>query len=143
MIFVKRPSDFHGKHRIVSCLLENNGEILLLLRQDNKPQGNTWCVVGGKVDDGEDIWQAITREIGQETNIFLEKRMLKYVREVYVRYADFDFIYHMFKADLKTRPKVVLNNAEHRDFVWVSPEASLKMPLIQDQDACIKLVYSL
>ena len=65
---------------------------------------------------------------------------------------------HFFKSEEDTVNKEVIfflaetdseqaDNAqisfEHKDFRWVFPQAALKMHLIQDLDACIKLFYEL
>ena len=39
---------------VVSVFIEHNGKILLLHRQDHKPQGNTWAMLAGKVDKSDD-----------------------------------------------------------------------------------------
>jgi len=36
------PENFTPKFEVVSCFVEYKQEILLLQRQDYKPQGNTW-----------------------------------------------------------------------------------------------------
>lgn len=58
---------FSPKFEVVSCFVEHDGHILLLQRQSHKPQPNTYGVPAGKVDDQEDIHQAIKREVGEET----------------------------------------------------------------------------
>ena len=41
MILKDKPEDFKEKFEVVSCFIEHGSEILLLHRQDSKPQGNT------------------------------------------------------------------------------------------------------
>ncbi|MHA1442093.1 MAG: NUDIX hydrolase, partial [Candidatus Heimdallarchaeota archaeon] len=55
----------------VAAILENpQGEILLLKRGDyNKSLANIWDVVGGGVDQLEDPFIALTREIREETGV--------------------------------------------------------------------------
>lgn len=143
MIHTTPPQNFQSKFEVVSCFLIHDGEILLLHRQDHKPQGNTWGIPAGKVDEGEDIEMAIRREIEQETGIIVST--IDYDREVYVQYIDdgYDFVYHMFFVELDgERPDVVLHDDEHKACTWATPEQALQMPLIQDEDACIKLFFN-
>ena len=143
MIFRTKPKGFNSRFDIVSCFCEANGEILLLHRNSSKPQGLTWGVPAGKVDDGEDISKAILREILEETGIRLDLKKLKYFDKVFVRYPDYDFVYHIFYTKFTKKPKVSINGSEHDNFKWVRPKEALKMPLIQDLDACIRLFYEI
>jgi nucleoside triphosphatase len=55
---------------VVSCLVERSSSFLFITQ--NKQGGaypNTYHVPGGGVDIGEDIEQAVRREVSEETNI--------------------------------------------------------------------------
>ena len=143
MIYKERPQNFDPKFDVVSCFVDYNGKILLLHRQDHKPEGNTWGVPAGKVDDGETNLETMTREIQEETGFVLPSSQFSYFEKVYVKYSNYDFVYHIYHTKLGQRSKVAINHKEHKDFKWISPKNALKMPLIQDLDACIKLFYEL
>jgi len=143
MIYREIPQDFHPRFDVVSCFIESDGEILLLHRQDHKPEGNTWGVPAGKVDKGEEISETMVREIQEETGFQLPQSQLSYFGEVYVRYPRYDFVYHIFHTRLNQRQRVTRNQKEHKDNRWISPGYALDMPLIQDLDACIRLFYGL
>ena len=58
-----------------TSILVNNGKILLILR-DNKldiPEPNTWQLPGGGVENGENHFQAIKRELKEKINILENK----------------------------------------------------------------------
>lgn len=141
MILLEKPVDFRPKFEIVSVFAEHKGKFVLLYRNGNKPQPNTWGVPAGKVEKGEDLRQAMLREMKQETGILLDSNQIHYYNKVYVRYPDYDFVYHIFHAKLKAN-EIKINSEEHKDFTWVAPEEALNMPLIQDLDNCIRLFYS-
>ena len=84
MIYKERPQNFNPKFEVVSCFVEYNGEILLLHRQDHKPEGNTWGVPAGKVDDGENLLESMVREIKEETGFLLPSSQLSYFEKVFV-----------------------------------------------------------
>ena len=50
MLYKEKPENFTPKFEVVSCFVEYNNKILLLLRQDHKPEPNTYGVPAGKVD---------------------------------------------------------------------------------------------
>ncbi len=143
MIYKERPQNFNPKFDVVSCFVECDGEILLLHRQDHKPEGNTWGVPAGKVNAGESLLEAVTREVQEETGLILASSQLSYFGKVFVKYPEYDFVYHICHTKLYQKEKVVINHKEHKGFRWISPENALNIPLIQDLDACIKLFYEL
>ena len=144
MIYKRKPRGFNAKFEVVSCFLEHGGKILLLHRQDHKPQGDTWGPPAGKIEDCETPIKALLRELREETSHTVsEKHGLIYFDKVYVRYPTFDFVFHIFQLPLENRPRVAINPTEHKKFIWVSPKNALKMNLIHDLDNCIKLLYKL
>lgn len=141
MIYSTKPKDFKAQNEIVSCFVENDGEILLLHRLESKFEGGTWGVPAGKVEAGESINEALIRETWEETHIKLAESDILFFDKVYVRYPNFDFNFYIFHSLLDKRPNVKINNKEHQNFKWISPQQALKENLIRDLDGCIKLYY--
>ena len=143
MFSLSKPENFNPKFEVVSCFMENNGEILLLQRQDHKPQGNTWGVPAGKIDTGETPKTAILRELFQETGFSADENKIIYFKSVFVRYPEYDFIYHIFSLKIDERPIIKITDGEHKNFQWLTPTEALKINLIQDEDASIKMFYKI
>lgn len=141
MIYEKKPNKFNPKFDVVGCFVEYNWKFLLLHRQNNKPQANTWWIPGGKVDIWESIENTMIRELKEETWLELPLSKLSYFNKVYIKSEEYDFVYHMFSLKLNTNIDIILNLNEHKDFNWISPKNSLNLPLIHDLDNCIKLFY--
>ena len=143
MIYKNKPINFNSKFEIASCFVEYDRKILLLHRQDHKPEGDTWGVPAGKVSDGEEILETILRELKEETGFEISESKLIYFDKVYVRYNSYDFVYHIFHTKLDQQNDVKINYEEHKSFEWKTPLDALNMILIEDLDACIKLFYRL
>jgi len=141
MIYLEKPSEFTAKFEVVSCFLEREGKILLLLRQDHKPQGNTLGVPAGKVENGEDPTVAILRELKEETGHKIGQNDLNHSHKLFVKYSDYDFVYHIYHCDLVENINIVIDSKSHKDFAWVVPKEALNMSLIQDLDKSIELFY--
>ena len=141
MLYKEQPEKFTPKFEVVSCFVEYKNEIRLLLRQDHKPEPNTYWVPAGKVDPGETIEEAMKREWWEETQIDLSDA--KYFDKRYVRYPDYDFIYHMFHKKFTIEPNVIINPNEHKNYTRKKPQEALESDLIRDLDECIKLFYKL
>lgn len=143
MIYKNKPKDFSAKFEVASCLVEYDGKILLLHRQDYKPEGNSWCLPAGKIEKDEDPSSAAVREVKEETGLTIPKNEIEHFRDIYVRYPNYDFIYHLFQLKLDQEEKIKISRNESKDFRYVSVEEALKMPLIQDLGSCIKLYYNI
>ncbi len=141
MIYLEAPENFNPRFEVASCFCEYGGKFVLLHRQDYKPEGGTWGMPAGKIDFGEPLFDAIIREIKEETHLKTSLESLSYLRQVFVRYPDYDFVYHIFRSTLDREPKVKINLKEHKAFRWVAPAESLSMNLIGGLDECIKLFY--
>lgn len=143
MVFHTPRPDFRPQMRVVACYIECGRRFLVLHRRDHKPQGNTWCIPGGKRDEDEDALTALLREIFEETGIRMERSAVVRRETFYVRYPDFDFIYERFSYALAGVPVVTLSPKEHKAFRWVTPEEALELPLIEDEDVGIRLRFGL
>lgn len=141
MVFLEQPTDFKIRFEIVSCFLDCGGEFLTLLRADHKAQGNTWGVPAGKVEKSDaSIEDAMIRELQEELQFDALKERFQYFTKVFIRFKEYDFIYHIFIYPLAEKPNVILNS-DHKEYRWVTPQQALSMNLIQDEDACIELYY--
>ncbi len=143
MVFLELPRDFKPKLEIVSCFCEHDGKILLLHRCDHKPQGGTWGAPAGKKENAESAWQAVEREIIEETGLEISPAGLHYFDKVFIRYPEFDFVYYIFHYHLAAAAPVRINDAEHQAFCWAAPLEALRMNLILDEDFCIKHFYKI
>ncbi len=140
MLYIEKPKTFDPLFDVVSCFVENRGKILLLLRQDTKPQGNTWGVPAGKREKGESIVDALRRELKEETGMIVPGDALQFIQEVFVSYPEYDFCYHMYKLRAPSE-EIVIDPKSHKAFRWVKPTAAKGLPLIGDLEECINLCY--
>jgi len=145
MLYIKKPENFNPIFEIGSCFVEHNGKILLLERQNHKPQGETYGVPAGKIDPEDDSNLLGTlREIKQETGLEIPIENITYFKTVYVAYPDFNFVYHMYHTLIEgERLEIKINLGEHKCFVWKNPDSALRLPLIPDLDTCIKMYYQI
>lgn len=135
------PEDFESKIDIVGIFCEWKGKLLYLLKQDHKPQGNTWTDPGGKVDPGETPQGAIQRELFEETGI--QSNDIQFLKTYYERYPDIDFTYHKFRVRLEEDPAIILSPNEHKAYAWFTPEEALKQDLIPGEDEIIRDIYGI
>jgi 8-oxo-dGTP pyrophosphatase MutT (NUDIX family) len=90
---------------------------------------------------GETINETMLRELREETGYSARPKELNYFTKIFVKFPDYDFVYHIFHLQINVLPEVKINPGEHKAFTWASPADALKMDLIEDLDNCIKLFY--
>jgi 8-oxo-dGTP diphosphatase len=141
MIHKEQPVNFNPRFEVVSCVLEYDGKFLLLHRHDHKPQGNTWCLPGGKADAGESLNEAIAREIREETGYGALSESFIPSHSLLVSHDGYDFIYTVFGHVLSEPIDVQVEDAAHKGFRWVTLAEALSLPLMPDEDESIRAFY--
>jgi ADP-ribose pyrophosphatase YjhB (NUDIX family) len=94
----------------------NTGRYLYLMRDDPK-HPNTWGLPGGRIESGETLIGAITRECTEELGA-----MPDYIRLVPLEKfttADQHFAYHTFFCSVATEFVPTLNH-EHTGWAWLA-----------------------
>lgn len=77
-------SSEHIVHVAVGVVENERGELLISRRAAHQHQGNRWEFPGGKVEAGEDVQQALARELLEEMNIeVLEVAPLTVIEHAY------------------------------------------------------------
>jgi len=142
MLYTQKPEGFIFRLSAVGCFIESNDKILLLFRNQNKPQGLTWGMPAGKLEKDEDIKIGMSREILEETGIYIPQTDLKYVAETYVCSSEYNWVYHIFRVILEDIPEVMIDTSAHSEYVWISPKEALVLQLLPGTDECINLVYA-
>jgi 8-oxo-dGTP pyrophosphatase MutT (NUDIX family) len=117
--------------RVVTCLLENNGEILILRRSERVgTYRGLWSGVSGYVEEDEDPFETAVKEIREEVGVELDRlRLIK--RGDPVEFTDFyegkryDWVVYPFLFSVEDRGMVCLDweNVEYR---WIMPRDILR-----------------
>jgi len=103
---------------------KSTGRYLYLLRNDHKHPG-TWGLPGGKVESGESLLDAITRECTEELGEFPVTEKIMPIEQF--TSADNRFIYHTFFGVVNDEFVPTLNS-EHYGYAWIDKH-SIPKPL--------------
>lgn len=118
---------------VVKGVIINEGKVLIVQRGSNDEVGReTWECVGGKVDFGEDLEQALVREIQEEVGLTVVVERILYATT--------------FKTDpsrqvilltylCRSKSRAVILSEEHSNFSWVTKEQArirLTPEILQD-----------
>jgi len=144
MISKTKPEGFKAVFEATGCYIIYDDKVLFLKRAETDDDcQDMWGTPGGKIEN-ETPKENIIREIEEETGIKIDKKdkNLQYEMKTFVIYPKAKFIYHIFKYNITTLPKVILSE-EHSEFKWLEPKDVLKLNLVPDEDWCIKEVFSI
>ena len=118
----------NNKMRVAGCIMEYNNKFLILYRKPNKPNGDTWGLPAGKVDNGETDEQAIVREIYEETGYKANLDELELLGEFRFNFPDYIVDFPTFRIKLKQQFNVAHKPDEHEDYKWVTKEECNALP---------------
>lgn len=95
-------------------------KILLLKRSDYKGDKDSWDMVGGSVDIGEDSKESIIREAYEETQIKIKDPLIIDLHSRMVS-DDMFFIFGLYLWDDYSGEEIKLSS-EHTEYKWVEPK---------------------
>ncbi|HKR81432.1 MAG TPA: NUDIX hydrolase [Candidatus Saccharimonadales bacterium] len=112
------------KVHAVGVIFENeHGQILVLRRHPQDPEGTTWGLVGGKVETGEDNETAAIREVQEEIGHIIEPSKLQFLKTYYWDRDDLDITFEVFKLPtLSDDVTLEIEQNEHTEHMWALPQ---------------------
>ena len=130
-LMINRP-----KLKVVGALLrDKENRIFSCMRPDGDAWAGWWEFPGGKVDPGESMQEALSREIKEELGISVNPKSK--ICEIDHSYEDRDVNLHIFDCGLVDPQEITL--MEHGDSRWLAREDLLEvkwlpadLPTIQD-----------
>lgn len=114
--------------KICMCgVLKCKDKVLVLKRpEDDEDMPGVWEFPSGNAEVGEDLHDALIREVWEETGVKLDKKNLNIVSLQQYESEKVDYIKCSvqinFVAELNEMPKVTLSE-EHTAFKWVTRDA--------------------
>ena len=118
------------------CLVKDEEERILFIKRELSCgwAGGRWEFPGGKMDKGQDVSQAMEREVAEETGlvvelespvVFMDSRIVKEGK-----YRVLTYVLLVGKAKL-IGGKVILSE-EHTDYKWLAKNKALDLDLTEE-----------
>jgi 8-oxo-dGTP diphosphatase len=112
-----------------TVLLNNEGKCLLLKRSNkNKTNIDKWEFPGGKIEPGEKLDEALSREVLEETNLGIS--IIRVVGVVQTELPNINVIQLIFETKLETGD--VYLSIEHEDYIWIKPQELHTYDLLEE-----------
>ncbi len=100
--------------RVVACVIERDGKLLLCRRPAHKRHGGMWEFPGGKIEEDEGDFDAVKRELAEELSL----DALRVDGPAFVRAdPDSDFVIEFFRVEIDGEPIAL----EHDELQWLTP----------------------
>jgi 8-oxo-dGTP diphosphatase len=91
-----------------------NNKVLILLKKGK----NIWDIPGGRIDEGEKLFEALDRELKEEITTLKEYKIIGVLNASIIERVSLMLIYYKIEADLT---EIGLSE-EHASYRWVSLE---------------------
>lgn len=102
---------------------DENGQILVLKRHPTFPEGKTWGLVGGRMENSEDKTVALRREIREEIGHDIGTAQPQFLKTYHWRIENWDVTFEAFKLLIsKNEISVHLDKNENTQYLWERPE---------------------
>lgn len=102
----------------VKGLIINKGKALMVKRSDNDNIGaGTWEMPGGKIEFGEKLEEALTREVKEEVGIDITIEKLLY-SNTFLTSSSRQIVIIVYICN--TEQENIILSDEHTDFIWAS-----------------------
>lgn len=126
-----------------ALIINQNKKILLIQRSHNDEyMPGKWELPGGKLDMGQDISNALEREVLEETGlvVLLTDKIAYWHSEIISsgKYKGLPYIVIVGLA--KSIGGKVLISEEHSDYVWVCKEEAFKYDLVHETRAALTVL---
>lgn len=144
VVYTQKPDGFASNVDAVGCLVEVQGEILILQRQKGKPEEDTWGPPAGKLEQNESLPKGAARELSEETGLkHVHKNQLVPQGTFYAHYPDLNksITFHVYSLELPVKFNVQINPTEHQNFTWATPDEALAMDLMGGFADVLKFCY--
>lgn len=109
-----------------------SGYRVLLIKRADSFEG-AWCYVAGKIEQGEKAWQAVLREIKEETNLF---PAALYSADIFEQFYEPEresiWVAPVFVGYINDRQKIKLNE-EHSAYHWFTMEEAMQAVVFPGQ----------
>ena len=108
--------------RVVAAVVRRYGRLLVCQRPAHKRHGGLWEFPGGKLEEGETVFDGARRALAEELDVTVQT-----VGEVEFSVHDpgSPFVIEFHPVEIAGNPRCI----EHTAHAWVTPEELLTLPL--------------
>lgn len=111
----------------VTCgAIIRKGKKVLLIKRNNKPFKNYWCLPGGHIEWGEKVKEAVKREVKEELGLNFKPEFFNYYNEFFPK-IKWHAVSIFFVGN--TNGKIKIDKEEVKEIKWFSKNEISKLKL--------------
>jgi 8-oxo-dGTP diphosphatase len=116
----------------VAAIIKNDENKILLTRRNIEPFKGQWCLPGGHIDENEKAFDAVIREVKEETGLDFEPKFITYFNEIIPKH-EWHAVVLVFAG--KGTGELAAQEREVTDIDWFSLEEarSLSLAFVHNQ----------
>jgi 8-oxo-dGTP diphosphatase len=124
-------------YNVTAAILIHDNQILCMQRPRGKfdYMAFKYEFPGGKVEAGESLEAALSRELLEELELQINVKKTDYYMSVDYTYPDFSITLHSYMIEVMSRQFVM---TEHVDFCWLSPDKLLTLDWAPADDPIVR-----
>lgn len=124
----------------VNALIWCNGKVLLVKRADTKKiDPGVYSGIGGKVEPGESLYDALIREVEEETRI-KEFESIKVYSVTQHPYPPTDCEWINVYFNVKIKEQVRIPESDEGKFDWIDPKDADTLPMVADLKEYVQIL---
>ena len=113
-------------HATFECFIEKDGKYLMLHRnRDKRIMPGVWMAPGGKREQGEGLFEAVHREVMEETGLTVENLRIRVTGVGWMQDIDTEVFFHMVRADYVLGELI---DCPEGKLEWLTPEEIRDLP---------------
>ncbi len=110
-------------HAVGVIFEDQEGRILVLRRHAAQPEGQTWGLVGGKIQTGQTAASTAVLKVGVEIGQRIDTGRLSLVETYRWKRDDLDLTFEVFKLDVSSHNIAIrLDPEASTEYAWLRPD---------------------
>lgn len=123
--------------QVVAALIRKDNKFMIFQRSESKTRAFQWEFVGGKVEEGETLEEALIRECREEIGVTV--RVGDVFFEVDHEYPDITIHLTLFNAEIE---EGVPQKLEHNDIRYITPDEISEYEFCPADDEILKKIIA-
>lgn len=122
----------------VAAIIVSDNQQILLTKRNVEPFKNTWCLPGGHIEQYEKAYEAVKREVKEETGLTFDGTFFGWFEEIFPK-MNIHNVVLVFQGSAHGSPA---DSDEVTAIKWFDPQEAKNLPLAFTHNEIIEAYFS-